>query len=315
MRAAVLVALALGACSPAPAARVAASGPSIVSLNPCSDAVLVEVADPAQILALSHFSSDPASSSMDVARARRFRSIGGTAEEVLALRPDVVVAGTYLAPATAMAIERAGIRIVRLPIARTVAESRAQVRDLARLARRPGRGRALDARIGAALTAARPAPGSQALPALVWQSGGIVAGDDTLIADLLRRTGFANAAATRGLRQADYLPLERIAADPPRVILAAGNRLGNEDRLLSHPVLARLPGTRRVALDPALLWCGGPTMIRAAARLAQVRKQVSGDQMPFPCRERVGDGTMASCGARGASPPPAPLLQEKGEIQ
>ena len=270
--AAVLAVMVLGACSPAPARQAATARPTLVSLNPCSDAVLAQVADPTQILGLSHFSSDPASSSMDIAQARRFRSVGPSAEEVLALRPGVVVAGTYIAAATAAAIEAAGIRLIRLPIARSVAESRAQVLELARLAGHPDRGAALDARIGAALDRARAPAGSRAVPAIVWQSGGIVAGGDSLIADIMRRAGLANEAAARGLGQADYLPLERLVADPPRVILVAGGHIGNEDRLLAHPVLTALPGIRREALAPSLLWCGGPTIIRAAERLAQVRR-------------------------------------------
>ena len=81
--------LALAGCaaSPPPAAR---ERPTIVSLNPCTDAILAIVADPAQLLAISHYSQDPRSSSMDVAKARRFRATGGTAEEVVALAPDVV---------------------------------------------------------------------------------------------------------------------------------------------------------------------------------------------------------------------------------
>ena len=274
-RAALLLAGLLAACAPVrsePApARSGTGGPTLVSLNPCSDAVLSEVADPAQILGLSHYSSEAASSSMDVRVARRFRSIGDSGEDVLALRPDIVIASSFMAPATAQAIEARGIRLVRLPIARSIAESRAQVRLLANLAGQGARGEELVGRIDAALARAAPRPGTPPAEALVWQSGGIVAGDDTLAADVLRHAGFVNAAAARGLSQADFLPLERMIADPPRVILAAGGG-GEEDRLLSHPALAGLAGTRRAAIDPALLWCGGPTIVRLAARLAQVRK-------------------------------------------
>ena len=118
------------------------------------------------------------------------------------------------------------------------------------------------------------APAGAPVSALVWQAGGIVPGEGTLIADLLRRTGFANAAAARGLGQADILPLEQVIADPPRLILAASHGAGNEDRMLAHPALAKLHGTRRAVLDPSLLWCGGPTIIRAAQRLGAVRQSI-----------------------------------------
>ena len=275
MRGAVaLLALALAACSPAPTSEAPHQFPAIVSLNPCTDAILAEVADPSQILAISHYSHDPASSSMDLATARRFAVTGGTVEEVLALRPDVVVSGNFMSPATVGAMDRLGLRLEQLPIAPTIAASEAQVRTLARLAGHPERGEALIARIEAALATAAPPPGSAAIPAVVWQSGGIVPGGDTLIAELLRRTGFTSFSAARGMKQADVLPLEAMLADPPVVILTAGEPRANEDRLLAHPALAALKDTRRERFDPSLLWCGGPTIIRAAERLAAVRRSL-----------------------------------------
>ena len=262
--------LLLAACAPAPA-REHGAQPTIVSLNPCTDAILAEVADPAQILAVSHYSHDPASSSMDVAKARRWRATGGTVEEVLALRPDLVIGSTFTSPATAQALARLGLRLERVGMAATVEDSKAQVRQLAALAGHPTRGEALLARIDAALAKAAPPPGPP-INAVVWQSGGIVPGAGTLISDLLARTGFANAAAARGMQQADVLGLEPMLAAPPRVILAAGNPHAGEDRMLHHPALSALAGTRRERFDPALLWCGGPTIILAAERLAAVRR-------------------------------------------
>ncbi|MGH6787221.1 MAG: ABC transporter substrate-binding protein [Novosphingobium sp.] len=302
-RAALLVVLMLAACSPAPA-REGRSHPTIVSLNPCSDAILAEVADPEQVLAISHYSHDPAATSMDLAVARRFRAVSGSAEEVLALRPDLVIASEYLAPATAAAFDRLGLRLERLPIVSGVAQGQVQVRRLAALAGHPARGEALVARIEAALAAAAPPPGS-AIPAIVWQSGGSVPGQGTLIAELLARTGFANAAAARGLGQADLLPLEDMLTTPPRVIFAAGNLRGNEDRLLRHPALGRMLGVTRVRLDPALLWCGGPTIPKVAARLAAVRRSLD-QRKPLPVGEGLGWEFSAGVDARPAPRSPTP---------
>lgn len=275
-RLAPLLAMALAACTAAPAREAGQAdsfAPTIVSLNPCTDAILAEVAEPQQILAISAYSHDPAASSMDLATARQFRAVSGTVEEVLALHPDLVVGSTFTPPATVQAMARLGMRFEQFGMAGTVEESEAQVRRLAALAAHPERGEALIARVRAALDANRSPPGVP-VSALVWQSGGIVPGDATLIADLLRRTGFANAAATRGLGQADILPLEQVLADPPGLILAASHGAGNEDRLLAHPALAKLHGTRRQVLDPSLLWCGGPTIIRAADRLGAIRRSI-----------------------------------------
>lgn len=271
-----LLCVLLAACSPGTASAPDGGKPhpTIVSLNPCTDAILADVAGPGQLLAISHFSHDPSASSMDPAVARRFRAVSGSAEEVARLAPDVVVASSFLPPATQQALSDMGIRVVTEPIATTVAASEAQVRQLAALAGRPAAGKALVGRIDAAIARGAPPAGSKPLSALVWESGGIVAGDDTLIAELMTRTGFANAAAARGLSQAQYLPLERVLADPPRVIFAVGDPRANEDRMLGHPALAGLNDTLRVPFPGALLWCGGPTIPAAVERLAKVRREV-----------------------------------------
>lgn len=248
---------------------------TIVSLNPCTDAILAEVATPGQLLAISHYSHDPASSSMDLALARRFAATSGSVEEVAALAPDVVVAGTFLAPATRQALTNLGIRVVTLPIPTDLRAAEAQVRELAGLAGNPEAGQALVGRIEQAVSASAPPAGTHPASALVWESGGIVAGDDTLIADLLTHAGFTNGAAARGLSQADFLPLERVVEEPPQVIFAVGNPRSEEDRMLRHPALRGLPGTVRVPFDGSLLWCGGPTIPRALARLAQVRREIT----------------------------------------
>jgi iron complex transport system substrate-binding protein len=239
--------------------------PTIVSLNPCTDAILAEVADPAQILAISHYSHDPRATSMPPAQARGFRATGGTVEEVLALDPDFVVAGAFLPPATAQAFVRLGIRVETFGIASSVAESHAQVRRLAALTKQPQRGEELVARTDAALAATRHS--GPPVTALLWQAGGIVPGQDALVARLMAHIGFASHSAARGLGQGAYLPLEHVLADPPQVVLAAG-----AERMLSHPALRALQGTRYEPLDPSLLYCAGPTIIRAVERLAQVRR-------------------------------------------
>jgi iron complex transport system substrate-binding protein len=274
MRLAGLVLLVLAGCSAVPAREAAPVAlPRIVSLNPCTDAVLVEIADPGQILALSSYSSDPASSSMDLEVARRFPAVDGTVEEVIALQPDLVLGSTFVAPATRDAFARLGFHYEGFGINPNVADSLAQIRAIAALAGKPERGEALIGRIEAAL-ATNAAPRGAPVTAVVWQSSGIVPGKDTLISELLTRTGFVNAAAAKGMGQADVLPLELMLADPPRLILAAGNPESNEDRMLAHPALAALKDTRLERYDSSLLWCGGPTIVRAAQRLGEVRRSM-----------------------------------------
>ncbi|ANY19840.1 corrinoid ABC transporter substrate-binding protein [Tsuneonella dongtanensis] len=268
MKALAAACLLLAGCAASPHERAGGGRPTIVSLNPCTDAILAEVADPEQILAVSHYSHDPRATSMPLAQARRFRATGGTVEEVLALDPDVVVGSSFMAPATRAAFERLGVQVETVGIASTVEASAAQVRQLAALAGHPARGEAVVGKIDAALAATRAE--GEPVPAILWQPDGIVPGEDALVTALMRHVGFASQSAARGMGQADYLSLERLLADPPRVLLVAGSERGQR-----HPALDALPEMDRASLDPALLYCGGPTIVRAVERLAEIREGVS----------------------------------------
>lgn len=245
--------------------RQQVTAPTIVSLNPCSDAVLAEVLPRERLLAISHYSHDPAGTSMDLALARTFRATGGTVEEVLALDPDIVVGSAFMPPATRAALERTGVRVVTLGIASSVAESQRQVRQLAVAVGEAERGRGLARRMGDAVAEMEARRRAKPVATVLWQPGGIVPGEQTLVGELMRRAGLASHTAARGMRQADYLSLEQVMADPPTLLLVAG-----AERAQHHPALDQLPNTRREAFDPSLLYCGGPSVIRAAARLEQL---------------------------------------------
>nr|WP_137678069.1 helical backbone metal receptor [Parerythrobacter lutipelagi] len=265
---ALLAALTLAGCT---AGAVSQRGdreePTIVSLNPCTDAVLAEIAAPDQLLAISHYSQDPSATSMEVERARAFATTGGTVEEVLALDPDVVIAGNFLPPATQAAFEDLGVKVETFGIASSVEESVAQVRRLGAIAGKHDGAERLARRIEAA---ARPVSGKKPVSAVLWQPGGIVPGEGALVSDLLRRAGFSSHSAKHGLSQADYLSLEQMLASPPEVLLVSG-----AERSQRHPALKEMPGLRIERFDPSLLYCGGPTIIRAMERLETIAGQAA----------------------------------------
>lgn len=245
----------------------------IVSINPCIDAVLMRVADAAQIAAISHYSQDPRATSIPIAVARRFRATSGTAEEILALRPDLVLLSGALPPATAAALARLHVRTLELPLPQSLAESEVQVRTIANAVGRPERGAALAGQIAMAVRRAQP-PRATPVAALIWQGGGLVPASGTLPDEMLRAAGFANLGAAYGLKNWDILPMEYLVAKPPRVLLTARDA-GRDDRLLGHPVMRRL-GDRIAVRDfpERLLFCGGPTIIEVMDRLSAVRRSL-----------------------------------------
>lgn len=270
----IMTAIAVGGAFLIPPHVVHARPVRVVSINPCADAVLRHVADPRQIAAISHYSHDPRASSVPIDWARGFPVTYGGAEEVLRLRPDVVLAGGHVARPTMLMLQRLRVKVVPVPVPTGIGESLDQIDMIARAVGHADRGRALRGRIVRALDAARAGRGAR-VPAMIWQAGGMVPGRGSVADDLLTLTGFHNVSADFGLSSWDVVPLERMLARPPRILLTALDQADAQDRTLRHRALRHLG--RRVAIygfAPGLLHCAGPSLIPAAARLAYVRARV-----------------------------------------
>ncbi len=257
-------------------AQASAAPRRVVSIGSCLDVVLMEVADRGQIAALSHYSRDPQSSTV-AERARTYPFTHESAEEVVALEPDLVLASKRSGMQTRAALKRHGLRVEEFDVPDHVAASLDQVRKIAGLVGAPARGEAVVRRIEAALAAAAPRPGQPRPKALIYQANGFAAGSKTLVGEMMERCGFENVASRYGLKKWGNIPLERVLADPPQVLLAGEREPGAPnwaERIISHPALESLePTTYRAAFNQRLLYCGGPVLIETAAVLRRAREE------------------------------------------
>lgn len=247
----------------------------IVSLNMCVDSILIELVTHDRIAALSHYARDPQRSTIAEA-ARHLPITYETAEEVVALRPDLVLTSRHSAPATRNALRRVGIRFELFDVPNSVAGSLEQVRQVARLLGAEREGEAMVARIEQALQAARPPAHHTLLTAVIYQPGGLTAGANTVVGELMQIAGLQNVAARYGIEQYRPLPLEMLVSAPPDVLLVGETSPGSPlraERIVRHRALRALEAQMSQEVFPArLLYCAGPTMIEAVANLARARE-------------------------------------------
>jgi len=267
--------VAAGAALPLAGGSAQAASPRrVVSINSCTDGLLLDLGDRSQIAALSHYSREAENLTV-FERAKPFPITRESAEEIIDLRPDLVLSSRHNALATREALRKLNIRIETFGVPGTVEQSRQQVLKAGRALGHPERGEALLARIDAAFAAAAPNPGQRRPTALVFQSNGFTAGADTLVGELLTRVGFENAAGRYGLKQWGNVRLERLLADPPDLLIS-GQRMDGApiwaDRVGKHPALRSIvERMRRDTVPEGLLYCGGAVFVPALARLSAVR--------------------------------------------
>lgn len=234
-----------------------ASAQDVVSLNLCSDQLLVLLA-PERVAALSTLARDPALSFV-AGEAAHLPQVRADAEAVLQLRPRLVLAGQYGAQTTLAALERHGLPVLRLDQPQDFGAIAAQVREVARALGVPERGESLLRPMEEAL--AKPAPGEGRL-ALLWGARGWSSGAGSLGDAVLRASGWRNASSGR------QIGLEALLAHPPEILITPSMprfpSLATD--LLRHPALA---GLRRREVPPALLICGGPFTAEAVRLLAE----------------------------------------------
>jgi iron complex transport system substrate-binding protein len=261
---------ALAAVLSVTAAFAAKPLPKVASINLCADQHLLALGDPEQILTVSWLAADPEESLL-AEEAQRHTLNYGTAEELLKLAPDVVLAGTYTSPFTRTMLRRLQFSVVELEPEASILDIERNVRIVADAVGQPERGETLIATMRAevrALEANRPA---HRIGAVVVRPGGFTVGAASLADELLTLAGLSNVAAERGLDRWGSLSMEALLRSAPDVIVLTGYR-GSQPSLantvLEHPALKSLGATQRTVTVHAALWaCGLPGSIESAALL------------------------------------------------
>ena len=271
------VILAAGMASMARPSAASATPPRrIVSLNPCLDAILVRLAPRHQIAAISHLSRISLQSNIH-SLAQTLPITHETAEEIVSLRPDLVLSSQHSSRATRNALARLGIPIELFGVPQTIEESLEQVDRIGALTGHAERASALRREITHHIERSRIGANERRLKAVVFQPNGFAAGQGTLMSEMMEIAGFDNVAGRYSIGKWGNLSLEQIIANPPEVLLSGTGSQGARswaERIMLHPALQSISHRMvQTGFPEKLLYCGGPVLIDTAAALTRARQQ------------------------------------------
>jgi iron complex transport system substrate-binding protein len=265
-----------------PGPAMAAGLPRIASMNVCTDQLLITLADPGQILGLSRYARERFES-FAADDTRRFRILSGGAEDILLLKPDVVVASLFDRRSTREILKEKGLHLVEFTVPRNLDEVKVQIREMGNVVGHADRAIAEVARLDAAIARARQAVAVKHYRVLPLSRRGWVSGSDSLVSSLLAETGLFNAAGDLGITAGGFASLEAIVSLKPDLIVVseAGGRAEDDGRaFLLHPALERFyPLSKRIVIPDRLTVCGGVMLADALDVLVKELKRVEG-QMP-----------------------------------
>jgi iron complex transport system substrate-binding protein len=254
----------------------AANLPRLVSMNVCADQLLLTLADPEQILGLSRFARDGwQSQAGDISR---YPVLSGGAEDVLLIRPDIVVASAFDKRSTRELLKAKGLHLVELAVPKTLDEARQQIREAGDITGHPDRAAVEIARRVAALARARRAVSERHYRVLPLSRRGWVAGSDSFVGSLLGETGLRSAAGDLGFAFGGFASLEAIVNLRPDFIVVsqAGDTAKDDGQaFLLHPALERFyPPEKRIVIPERMTECGGVMLADALDALTAELKRV-----------------------------------------
>jgi iron complex transport system substrate-binding protein len=249
----------------------------IVSVNLCTDELVLRLADHKNIASVTWLAAT--SSGSNVADlATQIPTNHGLAEEVIPLDPDLVVAGIYTARAAVALLKRTGIPVLDLDVPRSLSEIRSQYRQVGQALGEEERAERVIAEMDSRLAAIPVSRTSPRPRAMVFNPNGYTIGKGTLTDEIITRAGMENLSATLGIDKYSQISLETVVTNAVDVLIVSAYRDGPPamaTEILRHPVLAKISDRTRIAVVPSRLWaCAGPGNIDAIALLHNVANAV-----------------------------------------
>lgn len=237
------------------------SGPArrVVSVNLCTDELLLLLARPDQVAGVSFLAQDALESPL-WRSAQRYPGNNGTIEEVLALHPDVILTMGGGGRSRGLLARRLGIHPVDLAIPNSLDQVEGNLRIVATAL---GDFRRADPWIARIESLRRTAP-AEAIDSIWVSAGGFSLSPDSLGARWLRLAGLRQRPLS-----GDRATLETLLTTPPKVLVSSDYRSGEMsggNRWLTNPVV-REAGARQLATDGRPWTCLGPLMIPEIERL------------------------------------------------
>lgn len=248
----------------------------IVSTNVCADQLALALVDRARILSVSRMATEGEISNL-ADEARGIRINNARAEEIVELKPDLILGDIYTGKGANRLAATIGVPVHIVGYASSLEDVRKVIREAAVALGEQQRGEELIAGMNARIARAK-ATTTAPVTTLVYEPNGLTSGAGTLTNDILNAAGLTNIAPKLTGQAYATVALETVVAAAPQLLViddSYGRTASRAQSILRHPAFRALKGKTALYQIPSRLWlCPGPWVGEAVERLSAERIRI-----------------------------------------
>ena len=247
----------------------------IVSINLCTDQLLLQLVEHNRIASVTYLAAAP-TISYSANRAIGLVKNYGLAEEVIELRPDLILAGAFTSRPTTSLLKKLGYRVIEFEMAGSFETLRQNIIKAGEVLHEEKKAGRLVTQFDRTL--GKLTPNGRLVSAIILQPNAAGVGNVSLLDDIFRAASLTSISLGQGILGIGWLTLDQVIWAQPELIISdvdpSWPSLGHF-AMRHPPYRAILDKQGRVPLRvtlPANLWnCGGPQVAKAVSILAKAR--------------------------------------------
>ena len=250
----------------------------IVSINLCTDELLLDLVGPERVAAVTKFCGDPKVSTV-AARAGGIQKITADIEHVRDRDPDLILGGRFNGRETFRFFRKTGVPVLLFDVPKSFEDIYRDIRRLAEAVGEPEKGDAIIKSMQAELAELNGVSHrfremvTDPVRAIFFQSGGYVPGAETFENAIMEAAGLSNVALELGIRGYGRMGLEELIKARPDVIIFSSEQRDSKTvrgEVLDHPAIKKaLPRATMVTIPTLYLNCGSPASVEAVRILVR----------------------------------------------
>ena len=231
----------------------------VITTNICIDSLVVALIGTKNLIAVSALADDTRYSHISH-QVSDLHKVTFNAEAIYALRPSLVLASNFSSAKTKFALEKLGVEVRLIDFARSINDIEKNIQILGRLLNADGRAQEL---VKLLKSPKIDLNYRKQMVALQYSTNRYVHGNNSLISDIINRSGFSSYSKFLGYEKGRYISAEALVKSAPNVLILDGDKSFNDKSgfPLYHPALMKGKGKSKALFIETKDWSCGTTKV------------------------------------------------------